>query len=282
MFFFVVHRASGRNLTVYNFKGFGILGAGFIIHKRVGEFAPTIFVIGNYIANGFANWNILMNFKYVFIFFISRLVVHVVDLDFYICKGRKRRVFAVGGNNTDRILVFGFEVKVAFHIDSTSVIVDSKHLVIISRHVGSRKGISRLLASIVIFAIIIIGSNHTHRSSIWGFFVHCQFWNIVEYRSFVDISNSYRYSNSLVALQNISQLSRSIYGELGSTPQESEGAQHTDESETMVAMQMSYEDSTNLREAQTRTAQLYLCAFATVEKEQLATNLYHLCRGKML
>ena len=50
----------------------------------------------------------------------------------------------------------------------------------------------------------------------------------------------------------------------------------------MVAMQMCDEDSTNLRKAQTRTAQLYLRPFTTIYEKQLATNLHDLRGGEML
>ena len=47
-------------------------------------------------------------------------------------------------------------------------------------------------------------------------------------------------------------------------------------------MQVTDEDSTDFRKAQTRTAQLYLRALATVDKEQLTTHLDNLRRGEML
>ena len=50
----------------------------------------------------------------------------------------------------------------------------------------------------------------------------------------------------------------------------------------MVAMQMGDEDGADLRETQSRTAQLYLRALTTVHKKQLATHLYDLRRREML
>ena len=81
--------------------------------------------------------------------------------------------------------------------------------------------------------------------------------------------------------QNVTQLGRSIDFQLCRTSQQSERTQHTDESETVVAMQMTDEYGTDFRKAQMRTAQLYLRPFATVDEEQLSTHFYYLRRREM-
>jgi hypothetical protein len=50
-------------------------------------------------------------------------------------------------------------------------------------------------------------------------------------------------------LEDVSQLCRGIHRQLGRTPQQSESAQHTDESKAVIAMKMGDEDGTDLREA---------------------------------
>ena len=50
----------------------------------------------------------------------------------------------------------------------------------------------------------------------------------------------------------------------------------------MVAVQMRDEDGANLREANVRTAQQHLCAFAAIDEKQFSTQLHNLRRRVML
>jgi hypothetical protein len=62
---------------------------------------------------------------------------------------------------------------------------------------------------------------------------------------------------------------------------ETESAEHANESEAMVTMQMRDKDVTQLGERQTSLAHLYLCAFTTVDHVQFTPALNHLNGGKV-
>jgi hypothetical protein len=79
-----------------------------------------------------------------------------------------------------------------------------------------------------------------------------------------------------LSLQDVSKFLGSIDRQLGSTSQQAKGTQHTNESETMVTMQMGDENGTDLGKTKARTAQLYLCSLTAIHEEQLATHLYDL------
>ena len=63
--------------------------------------------------------------------------------------------------------------------------------------------------------------------------------------------------------------------------QKTESRYHTDESETVVAVQMGNEDMTQLREAYPTTTELHLGTLGTVEHQYLVTYLNHLRRSRM-
>ena len=68
-------------------------------------------------------------------------------------------------------------------------------------------------------------------------------------------------------LQHFFQFLRRIDLKTGRAPQEPERAQHANEPEAVVAMQMGDEDGTDLGEAQMGAPKLHLGAFAAVDKE---------------
>jgi hypothetical protein len=61
-----------------------------------------------------------------------------------------------------------------------------------------------------------------------------------------------------------------------STPQQSEGGDHADQTEAVVTMQMGDEDPAELREVQMAFPHLRLCPFGTVEHQQPVPHLYEL------
>jgi hypothetical protein len=65
------------------------------------------------------------------------------------------------------------------------------------------------------------------------------------------------------------------------TSQKSEGGDHTNETETVVTMQVGNEDVAQFGETHPTPAELHLCAFSTVEHEHFLTHLNHLRRGVM-
>ena len=88
--------------------------------------------------------------------------------------------------------------------------------------------------------------------------------------------------HSHLLAQDFSQLAWSIDGQSSRSSQQSEGAQHTHQSETVVAMQMRYEYRTDLRKPQSGASQLYLGALTAVHQKQLPPDLNHLCRRVVL
>lgn len=63
------------------------------------------------------------------------------------------------------------------------------------------------------------------------------------------------------------------------TPQHAESGNHTDKSQTMIAMQVTDKHRLNTGETHPGTAQLHLRTFATVDHEKLPTYVDHLRRG---
>jgi hypothetical protein len=64
--------------------------------------------------------------------------------------------------------------------------------------------------------------------------------------------------------------------ETGRAPQQAKGGDHTDESETVVTMQMGDKHMTEFRETHPAFTQLHLRAFCTIEHQNLIAHLDHL------
>ena len=65
------------------------------------------------------------------------------------------------------------------------------------------------------------------------------------------------------------------------TPHQSEGGDHTDQSETMVPVQMGDKHMTELRKTYLTASQLHLRTLGTIEHEQLSPHFDHLRRSVM-
>ena len=78
-----------------------------------------------------------------------------------------------------------------------------------------------------------------------------------------------------------SQRLRSMHMKGGNAPHQSEGGDHADESEAMVAMQVGDEDMSQFGETHPALAQLHLCALGTIEHQNLLTHLDDLRRSIM-
>lgn len=74
-------------------------------------------------------------------------------------------------------------------------------------------------------------------------------------------------------LEDALEVLRSVDVEVLGASEESEGGEHTDESEGVVAMQMGEEDGLEMGEADVGTAQCHLCAFSTVEHEEFLADV---------
>ena len=74
------------------------------------------------------------------------------------------------------------------------------------------------------------------------------------------------------ALEVLGTINMEVLG----TPEKSEGGEHADEPEGMVAMQMSEEDSLEMREADVGTTQRHLCTFSAVEHKKLFADVDNL------
>ena len=73
-----------------------------------------------------------------------------------------------------------------------------------------------------------------------------------------------------------SQSFRPMHVEGGNTSHESEGGDHADESEAMVAMQMGDEDMPQFGKSHPALTKLHLGALSTVEHQDLLTHLDNL------
>ena len=74
-------------------------------------------------------------------------------------------------------------------------------------------------------------------------------------------------------LEDALEVVRSVDVEVLGASEESEGGEHTDEPEGVVAMQMGEEDGLEMGEADVGTAQCHLCTFSTVEHEEFLADV---------
>lgn len=74
-------------------------------------------------------------------------------------------------------------------------------------------------------------------------------------------------------LEDALEVLRTINMEVLGTPEKSEGGEHADEPEGVVAMQMSEENGLEMGEADVGTTQRHLCTFCTVEHEELFADV---------
>ena len=100
-------------------------------------------------------------------------------------------------------------------------------------------------------------------------------------RKFVDlylIRHSLTEEIQLRAQQGFQRCRRINVQRFG-TSQQPESGNQTDQTETVVAVQMRNKDMVQARELQTRAAQLQLGPLAAINHKEFVAHIHHLCRG---
>ena len=208
---FVIYSSIQVNLSSFciNLKDFRILGISHVIRKGVSELAPSIFIIGNNGADKLTLRSTFMNFEHIFLLFVSRNIVHIVNLDSHVNVARKSLVRAICCNDTDRVFFLLFIVQaeyiLAFFLAlfishrNFSVIINRELLVIVCCDVRCSKRVSRHLAScnMRILAIIISSNDRTNVRTLLRVFINSESRRILERRRFRHIRNIDNYINFL-------------------------------------------------------------------------------------
>ena len=84
-----------------------------------------------------------------------------------------------------------------------------------------------------------------------------------------------------VRLKDALKVFRTIHMQVLCAAEQAEGREQTDESESVVAMQMGQEDGLQSGETDVRLAECHLCAFCTIEHEEFFADVDYLSRTEV-
>jgi hypothetical protein len=82
-----------------------------------------------------------------------------------------------------------------------------------------------------------------------------------------------------VQLNDLFQLVISVYVQFVFPAKQVQGSDHAHQAEIVVAVQVGYEDMTDLLQADMLPSQLHLCSFCTIEEQELSMHIDKLGTG---